>query len=84
MYYIISWRSHGGYNFATKAMRLVHLHYTPQLLRVLRLSNSTVDRCSWLFQWARILFVVAPEVGQEALLVESESWQQELDAGIQS
>ena len=44
------------------------------------LAAALSDRCSWLFQWASILFVVATEVRQEP--VESESWQQELDAGI--
>ena len=44
----------------------------------MRLGSGSVDRCSWLFQWARILFVVAMEVRQESLLVESEKWQQKL------
>ena len=54
---------------------------TSRFLCVLRLSSGSVDHCSRLFQWARILFVLATERRQESLLVESETWQIKLDTG---
>ena len=59
--------------FRCQSDAIVPLLETPQFLRVLRLGSGFVDRCSWLFQWARILFVVA---------IQRETWQQKLDAGI--
>ena len=68
--------------FRCQSDAIAPLLETSQFLRVMRLGSGSVDRCSWLFQWARILFVVATEVRQETLLIQRETWQLKLDAGI--
>ena len=50
--------------FRCQSDAIAPLLETSQFLCVLRLSSGSVDHCSWLFQWARILFVEATEVGQ--------------------
>ena len=61
--------------FRCQSDAIAPLFETSQLLRVLRLGSGSVDRCSWLFKWTRILLVVATEVRQESLLIQRETWQ---------
>ena len=68
--------------FRCQSDAIAPLLETSQFLRVLRLDSGSIDRCSWLFQWPRILFVVATEVRQESLLIQRETWQQKLYAGV--
>ena len=43
--------------FSCQSDAIAPLLETSQFLRVVRLGSGSVDHCSWLFQWARILFV---------------------------
>ena len=70
--------------FRCQSDAIAPLLETSQFLRVVRLGSGSVYHCSSLFQWARIIFVVATEARQESLLIRCETWQQKLDAGIRS
>ena len=61
--------------FRCQSDAIAPLLETSQFLGVLRLGSGSVDRCNLLFQWARILFVVATKVRQESLLILRVTWQ---------